>query len=177
MGTDVERTRSVGARGSRIRVRLVGEALEPSSTRGVGTPSMCDQMRSHAAVGELYQVESSCTRGKREVRDPDEVSVGDAFVMSLQSIERTPKQAGRYLAVDSFCFPASSPCSCRPRSQAGKSEPDEKATGNGQGVKPYTGKRSWTCNIRRSSRVYHPRDDSCFFAATECYGATGSGAS
>jgi hypothetical protein len=66
---------------------------------------MCDQMRSHTAVSEIHQVEPRCTRGKGEVSDADKVSVDDAVVMSLQSIERTRKQAGSYLAVDTLWSP------------------------------------------------------------------------
>jgi hypothetical protein len=52
---------------------------------------MCDQIRPHAAVGEVYQVKPRRTRGKGEVSDADKVSVGDAVVMPLQCIERAPK--------------------------------------------------------------------------------------
>jgi hypothetical protein len=48
-------------------------------------------MRSHAAVGEVHQVKPRCTRGKGEVGDADNVSVADAGLVSLQSIERTPQ--------------------------------------------------------------------------------------
>src|ERR1700722_4990330 len=103
MGTDIKRTRSIGPRGGRIRARLVGEALEPSCMRGVRTPSVCDQMRPHAAISEAQQVEPRCTRRKGEVNDADKVSVADAVLMSLQGIERTPKQSGSYWAVDTLC--------------------------------------------------------------------------
>ena len=63
---------------------------------------MRNQVRSYVAVGELYQVKSWCTRGKGEVSDADKVSVRDAVLMSLQSIERPPNQIGGYPAVDSF---------------------------------------------------------------------------
>lgn len=105
---------------------LVGEALEPSGVGGVGTPSMGNPMRAHAAVGEPHQVEPRCTRGKGEVSDPDIVSVGNAIAMSLQSIERTPKQSGRYLPVGSFCSSKSGLSSRGPRGQAGKSNLDKK---------------------------------------------------
>ena len=65
-------------------------------------------------------MEPRCTRGKGEVSDADKVSVGDAVVMSLQSIERAPKQTGSYLAADSFRSPESGPSACRRSSQAGK---------------------------------------------------------
>jgi hypothetical protein len=95
---------------------------------------MCDQMRSHTAVGEIHQVESRCTRGKGEVSDADEVSGDDAVVMSLQSIERTPKQAGSHLAVDTFWSSDRDPSSCRPTSKSGKSKSEEKTTRKYQDV-------------------------------------------
>jgi hypothetical protein len=103
MGTDIKRTRSIGSCGGRIRARLVGETLEPSCMRGVRTPSVCNQMRPHAAISKAQQVEPRCTRRKGEVSDADKVSVADAVLMSLQSIERTPKQSGSYLTVDTVC--------------------------------------------------------------------------
>jgi len=63
---------------------------------------MCNPMRTHAAIGELHQVEPRYTRGQGEVSDTDGISVTDAVVMPLQSIERTPKQTGSDLGVDSF---------------------------------------------------------------------------
>jgi len=95
---------------------------------------MCNQVRLHAAVGELHQVESRSARGKRKVRHADKVSVGDAVVMPLQSVKRTPQQTGSYLAIDSFCPSESEPSSCKPGSKAGKSEPDPEATGNCQDI-------------------------------------------
>jgi hypothetical protein len=95
---------------------------------------MCDQVRPHAAVGEIYQVEPRCARGKREVSDADKVSVRDAVVMPFLSIERTPKQTGSYLAVDSFCSSESEGSACRSRSKAGKSKFGKKTTGKYQDV-------------------------------------------
>jgi hypothetical protein len=95
---------------------------------------MGNQMRPHAAVGEIHQVEPRRTRGKREVSNADKVSVGDAVLMSLQSIEGALKQTGSYLAVDSFCSSESEPNSCRPRSKAGKSKIDKKTTGKYQDI-------------------------------------------
>ena len=46
--------------------------------------------------------------------------------MSLQSIERTAKQTGIDLTVDSFCSPESEPGSCRSRSKAVKRKIDQK---------------------------------------------------
>ncbi len=100
MGSDIEGSRSIGSRGGRVRARLVGEALQPSRTRGVGTSSMGNQMRSHAAIGKLEQVEPRCTRGEGEISDADNVSVGDAVVMPLQGIESALQQTGRYRAAD-----------------------------------------------------------------------------
>jgi len=54
MGTHIERTRFIGSGGGRVRMRLIGEALEPSRMRRVGTPAMGDQMRPHAAVSEVH---------------------------------------------------------------------------------------------------------------------------
>ena len=80
---------------------------------------MGDQMRSHAAVGKLHQVEPRCTRGEGEVGDADNVSVGDAVVMSLQSIESALQQTGRYLAADTVNLRKSGPTACSRSSQAG----------------------------------------------------------
>ena len=49
---------------------------------------MSNEMRAHAAVGEIHQVESRRTRGKGKVSYSDEVSVGYAALMSFQSVER-----------------------------------------------------------------------------------------
>jgi len=51
---------------------------------------MCDQMGLHATVGEIHHVKSRLARGKGEVSDADKVSVSDAVLMTLQSIERPP---------------------------------------------------------------------------------------
>jgi len=69
---------------------------------GVGAPPMSNQVRAHAAVGEVHQVKPRCARGKGEVGDTDNIPVADAVVMLLQSIERTPQQTGIYWAVDTF---------------------------------------------------------------------------
>ena len=61
---------------------------------------MCNQMRPHAAVGQIHQVKPPGTRGKREVSDAYKVSATDAALMSLQGIERPPKQSGTNLPVD-----------------------------------------------------------------------------
>ncbi len=74
------------------------------------------------------------TRGKGEVSDPDKVSIGDALVMSLQSIERTPKQTGSCLAVDFFCSSERETGSRGSRSKAGKSKIDKKTTRKYQDV-------------------------------------------
>jgi hypothetical protein len=102
--------------------------------RGIGTPSMSDQMRSHAAVGEVHQVEPQCARGKGEIGDADKVSVADAVLVSLQRIERTPQQTGSYLAVGAFCSSKSEPSACRPTSKAGKRKIDKKTAGNYQDI-------------------------------------------
>jgi hypothetical protein len=101
-------------------VRLIGEALEPTRMKRVGPSSMGNQVRSHAAVIEVHQVEPWCTRRKGEVSDADKVSVADSVLMSLQSIERTPNQTGIDLTVDTVCSSEGKPSSCGPRSKAGK---------------------------------------------------------
>jgi hypothetical protein len=93
---------------------------------------MGNQMRPHAAVGEVHHVKPWCTRRKGEVGDADKIPVSDAVLMSLQSIERTPQQAGIYLAIDTFWPPKREPGSRGPRSKAGKRKIDKKTTGNYQ---------------------------------------------
>jgi hypothetical protein len=94
MSAYIGRTRPIRSGGGRVRVGLVGEAFEPSRMRGVRTPSMSDQMRLHATVSKVHQVEPRCTRGKGEVGDADNISVADAVLVSIQRIERTSKQTG-----------------------------------------------------------------------------------
>jgi len=89
---------------------------------------MGNQVRSHAAVGEVHQVKPRCARGKREVGDADKIPVANAVAMLLQSIERSPQQTRIYLAVDTFCPSASEPSSRGPGSKAGKRKIDKKAT-------------------------------------------------
>ena len=60
---------------------------------------MRNQVRAHAAVGEIHQVKSGCARGKGEVGDADKIPVADAVVMLLESIQRAPQQTGVDLAV------------------------------------------------------------------------------
>ena len=115
MSTDIDRTRSIGSGGGRVRVRLIGEALEPSRMRRVGTPSMCNQVRPHATVRKVHQVESRCTRRKGEVRDADKVAGTDAVTMLLQSIERTTKQTGVDVSVVTSCSSESKHCPRRSR--------------------------------------------------------------
>jgi len=92
---------------------------------------MGNPVRAHAALGEVYQVKPRRTRGKGEIDDADEISVADAVVMLLQSIERTPQQTGVYL-VDTFWPSEHDPSSHGPRSNAGKRKVDKKAAGNYQ---------------------------------------------
>ena len=92
---------------------------------------MSDPVRAHAALGEVHQVKPRCTRRKGEVSDADKISVADAVVMLLQSIERTPQQTGIYL-VDTFWPSERDPSSHGPRSNAGKRKIDEKTAGNYQ---------------------------------------------
>lgn len=107
---------------------LIGEALEPSRMRRIGTSAMGNQMRPHAAVSEVHQVKPRCARGKGEIGDADEVPIANAGVMLLQSIERTPQQTGRDVTVDAFCSSESEPGSGRRRSKTGKSKIDKEAS-------------------------------------------------
>ena len=134
MSADIERTRSIGSSGGRVRVRLIGEALEPSRMSGVGAPSMGNQVRPHAALGEVHQVKPRSARGKGEVGDADKIPVADAVVMLLQSIERTPQQTGIYLALDTFWPSECEPSSCGSRSKAGKRKIDKKTAGKYQDI-------------------------------------------
>jgi hypothetical protein len=134
MGTQIESTRSIRSRGGRIRPRLIGEALEPSRMSGVRTPAMGNPMRSHAAVSEVHQVKPRCARGKGEVGDADKVSIADAVVVSVQRIERTSKQSGSYLVVDTFCTSESDSGSCGLTSKAGNRKIDKKASRNQQDI-------------------------------------------
>jgi len=99
----------IGSGGGRIRAGLIGKALEPSRMRRVGAPAMGNQMRLYAAISEVHQVEPRCTRRQREVSDHDKVSVADAVVMPLQSVERTPQQAGCDFTVNTVCSRRSEP--------------------------------------------------------------------
>ena len=65
---------------------------------------MRNQVRAHAAVGEIHQVKSGCARGKGEVGDADKIPVADAVVMLLESIQRAPQQTGVDLAVAAVLF-------------------------------------------------------------------------
>src|SRR5580658_5600110 len=127
MGTHIQRVRFIGSGRSRIRAGLVGETLEPSRMRRVGTPAMGNQMRLHAAVREIHQVKPRCARGKGEIGDADKIPVADAGVMLLQSGERAPQQTGGDLAAVAFCSSKSKPSSSRPTSKAGKRKIDKKA--------------------------------------------------
>src|ERR1700688_505873 len=112
----------------------MGEALEPSRMSGVGAPTMSNQVRAHAAFGEVHQVKPRRTRGKGEIGDADKIPVADAVVMLLQSIERTPQQTGIYLAPDTFRPSECEPSSRGPGSKAGKREIDKKTAGKYQDI-------------------------------------------
>jgi hypothetical protein len=90
-----------------------------------------NQVRAHAAVGEVYQVKSRRARRKREVGDADEILEADAVAVALQSVERTAQQIGIY-PLDSFRAPESESGPRGPRSNAGERKIDEKTTGNYQ---------------------------------------------
>jgi hypothetical protein len=47
---------------------------------------MCYEMGSHAAVRNIQQMKSGCTRGTREIRDADDVVVGYVLAMPLQGV-------------------------------------------------------------------------------------------
>jgi hypothetical protein len=81
---------------------------------------MSNEMRAHAAVGEIHQVESRRTRGKGKVSYSDEVSVGYAPLMSFQSVERALKQIGSNRAAHSFYLCKGGPGAGGRRSQAGQ---------------------------------------------------------
>jgi hypothetical protein len=126
MRTHIASTGFKGSGGGRVGAGLIGKALEPSRMRRVGAAAMGNPMRLHAAIGEVHQVESRCARRQREVSDPDKVSVADAVVMSLQSVERALKQAGRHLTVNTVCSRRSEPSPCRHGSNPGKRKIDKK---------------------------------------------------
>ena len=94
---------------------------------------MGNQVRPHAAVGEVHQVKPTCTRGKGEVGDADKIPVADAVVMALQRIECTPQQTGIYL-IDTFCPSECEPSSSGPGSKAGKRKIDKKTAGKYQDI-------------------------------------------
>ena len=96
---------------------------------------MGNQVRAHATVGEVYQVKPRCARGKGEVGDADKIPAADAVAMLLQSIERTPKQTGIYLAIDTVCSSECEPGSGGSRSKAGKRKIDKKTAGKYQDIK------------------------------------------
>ena len=95
---------------------------------------MGNQVRAHAAVGEVHQVKPGCARGKGEVGDADKIPVVDAIAMLLQSSKRTPQQTGIYLAVDTFCPSESKRSSCGPGSKDRKRKIDKKTAGNYQDI-------------------------------------------
>jgi hypothetical protein len=95
---------------------------------------MRNEMRPHTAIAEIHQVEPRYARGKGEVSDTDEVSIADAVVMPLQSIERAPKQTGSDPAVESLCFSESESSPHGPRSKAGQRKIHEKPTRKYQDV-------------------------------------------
>jgi len=99
---------------------------------GVGAPSVGDQVRAHAAVGEVHQMKPRCARRKGEVGDADNIPVDDAVAMLLQSIERAAQQIGVYLAVDTFCASPSEPGTGGPRDKACQGKIDKKTARNDQ---------------------------------------------
>jgi len=180
MGPDVERTRSIGSRGRRIGAGLIGEALEPSCMRGIRTPSMCEPVRRTLPSARFTQVEPRRTRGKGEISDADKVPVRDEVVMSLQSIERTPKQTGSDLAVDSFLFVRKRGSAGRPRSKAGKSKSDKKRRESTKTLNSSAGKTfTQTSSSGEVHMSCHAASDSFVLPVAERYdcGSAGSSAS
>lgn len=92
---------------------------------------MGNQVRAHAAVGEVHQVKSRSARRKGEVGDADKIPEVDAVAMALQSVERTAQQIGIH-PLDSFRSSGSDSGPCGPGSKAGKRKIDKKTTRNYQ---------------------------------------------
>ena len=78
---------------------------------------MCNQMRAYGAVCDIHQVKSWDARGLKEIRNCDEIVVGDAVAMLFEGIERTPQQTGIYVAVETRCLSQREPGS---RGRGGK---------------------------------------------------------
>jgi hypothetical protein len=95
---------------------------------------MGNQVRPHATIAEVHQVEPWRARRKGEIGDADKIPVADAALMSLQSAERAPQQTRVYPAVDTFWPSERKTGSRRPGSNAGKRKIDKKTTRKYQDV-------------------------------------------
>jgi hypothetical protein len=135
MAANIGSPRPIGPGRARVRAWLVGEALQPPGTQGVGASPMRDQMRTNAAVSEPQHVEPWPTRGPGEIRDADKVPVGDAVAVSVQRIERALTQGRGHEAAGIVRLPEGGPSDRRGASQTGQRETEEMTTGKGQDVK------------------------------------------
>ena len=82
---------------------------------------MGNPMRSHAAVGEVHQVEPRRVRGKGEVGDADEIPVRNAALVSFECPEGALQQPGIYRPTDPRRSSDGGPRSRRPSGQASNS--------------------------------------------------------
>lgn len=74
------------------------------------------------------------TGGKREIRDADKVAVVDRTVMLLQSIERTPQQAGIDPSIEILCSSESQPGSGGSGRKGANGKIDKKTAGKYQDI-------------------------------------------
>ena len=91
---------------------------------------MCNQMRLHAPVGELHQVQARCARGQGKICDADKVSVGDVVVMSLERFERPAQQPRGDWPADALLLSESRRGDRGSGNQAGQGESEKGTTGN-----------------------------------------------
>jgi hypothetical protein len=125
MGSDIGGIGSIGSCGARVRAWCVGEARQPAGMQRVGSPSMRDQMRAHAAIGEIHQVKSREARGQREIGNADEILESDAVAVSFQRVQGTTEQDRRYGAIDAVSSRRSRARHGRRTSQTGQGETEE----------------------------------------------------
>jgi hypothetical protein len=71
-------------------------------------------------------------RWERKVNDADHITVTNAALMTLQSIERASKQTGVNPGVNGACQPGSERRSCGTGSKASQSKIDQKTARNDQ---------------------------------------------
>ncbi len=135
MGSDIGGTGPIGSCRAGVRAWLVGETLHPPGPQGVGASTMCDQVRVNAAASELHQVEPRRTRGEGEIRNADEIPVRNTVAVTLERVERAPKQARGNQAAAVARSHGVGPSDRRGRSQTGQTETKELTTGKRQGVR------------------------------------------